>query len=408
MTAAVGIVGGGVLGAALLHLLTERHPNYSFTLFEKEATPGSHQTGHNSGVVHAGLYYAPGSLKATLTRRGVELIRSFTTEHQLPYNECGKLLIATEQSQVAQLERIAQTAIANGVPGIRVLCTPEEIRAVEPHAVGIAALHSPTTAITNYVAITEKLLEISKERGATVHLGSKVTAIAETKAGTLVTAAGKTHRFDRVITCTGLQSDLTAKMTGGSQFPAIVPFAGNYYTLRPEKGAQVKGLIYPVPDPAYPFLGIHLTRMIDGSVTVGPDAFLAFKREGYSQFSFSLRDSLRIASTRAFWKFAMKNFGAALEQLRNGTRKMFAEQSSHFIPGITAGDLLRGPRGVRAQAMRHDGSLEEDFVIEHEGSITHVRNAPSPAATSSMAIAEHIAALLDLEPPSKDRSQEAR
>ncbi|MET0854670.1 MAG: L-2-hydroxyglutarate oxidase [Microterricola sp.] len=405
MSASVGIVGGGVLGAALLHLLTDRHPDHSFTLFEKESGPGLHQTSHNSGVVHAGLYYAPGSLKSMLTRRGVELIRGFTLQHGLPYEECGKLLIATEPSQVPQLERIAETAIANGVPGIRILRTRHEIRAIEPHAVGIAALHSPTTAITDYLAITRKLLEIAEGRGAHVHFDSEVTAITETPQDALVEVDGTLHRFDRVITCTGLQSDLTAEMTGGSRFPVIVPFAGTYYTLNPTKGALVRGLIYPVPDPAYPFLGIHLTRMIDGSVTVGPDAFLAFKREGYSQRSFSVRDTRRILTTWAFWRFALQNAGAALEQVRNGSRRMFAKQSSRFVPGIEASDLLPGPRGVRAQAMRHDGTLEEDFVIESDGRITHVRNAPSPAATSSMAIAEHIADLIDLGAPADPASQ---
>jgi L-2-hydroxyglutarate oxidase LhgO len=396
MSTSIGIVGGGFLGAALLHLLTERHPDCSFTLFEKESAPALHQTGHNSGVVHAGLYYTPGSLKATLTRRGVALVKAFAEQHGLPYDECGKLLIATDEAQVHRLEQIAETARANGVPGIEILRTLEQIRRVEPHANGIAALHSPTTAITDYAAITRKLLDLSEQRGAELRFGARVTGVTGSDSGAVVEVGDERLAFDRVIVCAGLQSDRIAKTTGGGRFPAIVPFAGSYYTLAQPKADLVKGLIYPVPDPAFPFLGVHLSRMIDGRVLVGPSAFLSFRREGYSSLSFSLRDSLQIAGTGAFWRFAARNIRSAVQQLEGNTRRAFARQSRDFISGIERRDLLPGTRGVRAQAMRSDGALEEDFVIERSGRVTHVRNAPSPAATSSMAIAEHIADMIGL------------
>ncbi|ETT27808.1 L-2-hydroxyglutarate oxidase [Rhodococcus aetherivorans] len=382
------VVGGGIIGAATARKLAMHGADV--TLFEKEPRLAAHQTGHNSGVVHAGLYYPPGSLKARLCRRGVQLLAEFTAARGLPYEECGKLVVALDDSELDRLDAIHDRAVANGVPGIRRI-GPDEITDIEPHARGIAALHSPHTAIVDYVAVTTALADDVTAAGGTVRLATPVTAIRSLGDEVLVGTDTGTDGFDLVITCAGLQSDRLAHGAGDLATPAIVPFLGDYHLLRPEAAGRVRGLIYPVPDPRYPFLGVHLTKRIDGAIMVGPNAFLAPGREAYRRRSGSLRDLRDALVFPGFRHFAVHNVPAATRELRTAVSiRRFVAEAAKYVPGLTVADVLPGPRGIRAQAMEADGSLVDDFVITGHGRVVHLRNAPSPGATSSMAIAEHL------------------
>ncbi|MFZ2526768.1 MAG: L-2-hydroxyglutarate oxidase [Rhodococcus sp. (in: high G+C Gram-positive bacteria)] len=384
----VAVVGGGIIGAATARRLTEC--GATVTLFEKERALAAHQTGHNSGVVHAGLYYTPGSLKARLCRRGVELLRDYTTERNLPYEECGKLVVALDESELDRLDAIGIRAAANGVPGIRRV-GPDEIETIEPHARGIAALHSPHTAIVDYVAITAAFAGDVAAAGGTIRTGTTVTRLHTRGDEVVVGTHTGTDAFDLVITCAGLQSDRIARDAGDAAMPRIVPFLGDYFLLRPELSTTVRGLIYPVPDPRYPFLGVHLTKRIDGSIMLGPNAFLSPGREAYDRRSGSARDLWDAVAFPGFVRFAVHNVPAALRELRTAaSTREFVTEAGKYVPGLSVGDVLRGPRGIRAQAMNTDGSLEDDFVVTGHGRLVHLRNAPSPGATSSMAIAEYL------------------
>ncbi len=388
-TRRIAVIGGGIIGASVAAQLTANNDSHSVVLFEKESEPGTHQTGHNSGVVHAGLYYPPGSLKARLTRRGVELLEAYATSRDIRYDACGKLVVAHTEGQLAQLDIILRKAQANGVPDVAII-GEDAMRQIEPHCVGTAAIHSPHTAIVDYPGVTRALLDDVRQAGGEVRLGTTVSRISRRGTEQIVESSTGDEAFDYVIACNGLQSDRLAKRSGAGKYPAIVPFSGDYYKLAPEKAALVNGLLYPVPDPDYPFLGVHLTRTVDGDVTVGPNAFLSFAREQYSRLGFNLPDALQIASSSAFWRFARHNLGEALDQLRTANKRSFLSGAQDFIPGLVSADLSPGPRGIRAQAMNADGSLEDDFVIQRFDNAVFVRNAPSPAATSAMAIAEHI------------------
>lgn len=382
------VVGGGIIGAATARELAMRGADV--TLFEKEPRLAAHQTGRNSGVVHAGLYYPPGSLKARLCRRGVHLLAEFTAARGLPYDECGKIVVALDASELARLDAIHERAVANGVPGIRRI-GPEEIADIEPHARGIAALHSPHTAIVDYGAVTTVLAADVTASGGTVRLATPVTAIRPRGDEVLVGTGTGTDGFDLVITCAGLQSDRLAHGAGDLATPAIVPFLGDYHLLRPEVAGRVRGLIYPVPDPRYPFLGVHLTKRIDGAIMLGPNAFLAPGREAYDRRSRSLRDLRDAVRFPGFRRFAARNVPAAMRELRTAVSiRRFVAEAAKYVPGLTVADVLPGPRGIRAQAMDADGSLVDDFVITGHGRVVHLRNAPSPGATSSMAIAEYL------------------
>ncbi|SQI30025.1 hydroxyglutarate oxidase [Rhodococcus coprophilus] len=387
------VVGGGIIGAATARRLALLDAHV--TLFEKEPALAGHQTGHNSGVVHAGLYYPPGSLKARLCRRGVELLTDFVAEKNLPYDECGKLVVALDTAELGRLDAIEARATANGVPGLRRL-DAEAIRSIEPHAVGIAALHSPRTAIIDYTAVTHALAEDVGAAGGVVRTSTTVTGLRARAEAVIVesaTAAGSLdlESFDLVVTCAGLQSDRLARRAGDRADPRIVPFLGDYHLLKPEPSRKVRGLIYPVPDPRYPFLGVHLTPRIDGRIMVGPNAFLSPARELYTRWGWSWRDLREAVGFPGFWRFAAHNVPAATRELRTAvSTRRFAAEAAKYVPGLTARDLLPGPRGVRAQAMTADGSLEDDFVISGHGRIVHLRNAPSPGATSSLAIAEYL------------------
>ncbi len=385
----IAVVGGGIIGAAVAAQLVGGDPANEVTVYEKEDGPARHQTGHNSGVVHAGLYYTPGSLKARLTRRGVTLLKDFCEQNDVRYDECGKLVVAHQPEQRPLLEAIREKALANGVPGVSVV-DQAGIAEIEPHSTGIAAIHSPHTAIVDYPMVAQRLLELVQAAGGTIRFGEEVRRVSRRAGEQLVESKSGNEVYDYVIVCSGLRSDRVARESGASRFPIIVPFSGDYYQLVSAKADLVRGLLYPVPDPDYPFLGVHLTRTIDGDVTVGPNAFLSFAREQYGRFGFSLRDSLETATQPAFWRFASQNFGAAIDQLRSVAKSEFVKGAQAFVPELQSADLQRGPRGIRAQAMDRDGTLVDDFVIERLDNTVFIRNAPSPAATSSLAIAEYI------------------
>ena len=387
------VVGGGIVGVAVARQLLLSGEAAEVALYEKESTLAAHQTGRNSGVVHAGLYYEPGGLKATLCRRGVGLLQELTSRRHVPYEECGKVVVARDDVELARLRTIFDRAVANGVPGVRMI-DGAELRRIEPHARGIAALHSPTTAITNYAAATRAMGEDFTEAGGTVFLGSKVTGIDDGGTHVSVLTDGGSSSYDLVINCAGLQSDRLAKASGDTVNPRIVPFFGEYFLLREERRSLVNGLIYPVPDPRYPFLGVHLTKRIDGEIMVGPNAFLAGGREAYSGLKLAPRDLAAVAGFAGFWRFAARNIPAAFREGRTVlSRKSFIEAARAYVPELEVADVVPGSRGIRAQAMNGDGSLVDDFVITGNSRIMHVRNAPSPGATSSMAIAEHIVGL---------------
>ena len=385
----VGVIGGGILGLAVARRVSQVRPDAAVTVFEKEPELALHQTGRNSGVVHAGIYYAPGSLKAQLCRRGAELLRAHCAERGLPYEECGKLVVALTDDEIPALRELERRATENGVPGLRRL-TADELREIEPNAEGVAGLHSPATAITDYRAVARSYAEDVVTAGGERRLGAEARAsVAGSRAR--VEADGDTVELDHLIVCAGLQSDRVARAAGDVREPAIVPFRGEYYRLRPERAGLVRGLLYPVPNPAYPFLGIHFTRRIDGGVDVGPNAVLAFAREGYRRRDVSPRDLADVVRSRGFRALARRHWRMGAHELRGSlSRRAFAAEARKYVRAVEASDLVPAPAGVRAQALDPDGSLVDDFRIHELGPITAVRNAPSPGATSSLAIAEHI------------------
>ena len=389
------VVGGGIIGTAVARRLLARAPDAVVTVLEKEDRLAAHQTGRNSGVVHAGLYYEPGSLKATLCRRGVSLLREFCVEKGLPYEEIGKVLVALDGAEEERLGAIAERARANGVPGVRVI-DRAELHELEPHVAGIAALHSPTTAIVDYVAVTEQLAEEARKAGATVRTGFEVAGLRSTGGEVVVTStAGEEVVVDRVVLCSGLQVDRLARLAGDDDAPRIVPFRGEYYALRPDKRALVNRLVYPVPDPRYPFLGVHLTPRVDGEVLVGPNAVLALAREGYRWRDVSPAELAAIARFPGFRRFARQHWRTGLAEMRGSlSKRAYTAAARRYVPELTVEDMVPATAGIRAQALESDGSLVDDFRITRRGAVVAVRNAPSPAATSSLAIAEHLVELL--------------
>ena len=387
----VAVIGGGIVGTAVAHRLLQVVPDADVTLLEKESDLGTHQTGRNSGVVHAGLYYTPGSLKARLCRRGVHLLREFCGTHDVPYLECGKVLVALDDVERTRLHAIRDRALANGVPGIRML-DPDGIAAVEPHARGVAGLHSPTTAIVDFGEVTRALAGQAVTAGATLRTGVEVTGFDDRGAEVVVTGRhGYASAFDLVLVCAGLHSDQIAELAGDGRDPMIVPFRGEYHLLRPERRDLVRGLIYPVPDPRYPFLGVHLTLRVDGEVMVGPNAVLALAREGYGWGAASWRDLRTTLAYPGFRQFARRHWRTGVKEMRGSlSRRAFVAAARRYVPDLEPADVVAGPSGVRAQALDPDGSLVDDFRINRRGRVVCVRNAPSPAATSSLAIAEHI------------------
>jgi L-2-hydroxyglutarate oxidase len=398
------VVGGGIIGAAVARRLLDLRSDAEVTLLEKEDRLAAHQTGRNSGVVHAGLYYEPGSLKALLCRRGVGLLKDFCAEKGLPYDEVGKVLVALDATEQQRLDAIADRARANGVPGIRVI-DRGELHNLEPHVTGVAGLHSPTTAIVDYAGITRHLAADAESRGATVRTGFLVTGLEHGGASAdeevvVRGASGEEVVVDRVVLCAGLQVDRLAELAGDVHSPRIVPFRGEYFALVPEKRSLVNGLVYPVPDPRYPFLGVHLTPRFDGEVLVGPNAVLAMAREGYRRRDISPRELREIVRYAGFRRFARQHWRTGLAEMYGSlSKRAFTAAARRYVPELAAADLVPATAGIRAQALESDGSLVDDFRITRTGAVVAVRNAPSPAATSSLAIAEHIVdALLGREP----------
>ena len=366
-------------------------------VFEKETSVAQHQSGHNSGVVHAGIYYLPGSAKAVLCRRGVDLLRAYCADNQLPWEEPGKLVIARDDAEIVRLKEIERRAAANGVPGVRWL-DARAIRELEPDVAGQAALLSPTTAIVDYPAIARALADEVVRLGGQVLTGTAVQQVRRHGDDAVeVITPGQTHRLSRLVVCAGLQADLIAADAGDLTVPEIIPFRGEYLRLRPHARDRVRHLVYPVPDPAYPFLGVHLTPRIGGEVDLGPNAVLALAREGYRWRDVSAAQLARLTRSAAFRQLARQNWRAGVREFRGSlSRRSYLAEARTYLPWLQPGDVTSAPAGVRAQAVDPDGSLVDDFRIHRVGPVVAVRNAPSPAATSSLAIAERIVSELAL------------
>lgn len=388
-TLRVAVVGGGIIGAAVARHLACEH-DARVTLLEKEDRLAAHQTGHNSGVVHAGLYYEPGSLKARLCRRGVDLLTDFVARHDIAHDECGKVVVALDEREADRLDALHARAVANGVPDVR-LVDADGLRELEPHAVGVRAIHSPHTAIVDYPAVTRALAAELASAGGTVRLGHEVTALERRADGVRLQAAGTTEEHDLVVVCGGLQSDRLAALLGEPREPRIVPFHGDYFVVADDQRALVRGMVYPVPDPRYPFLGVHLTPRVDGALTLGPNAFLSLGRESYAPRRPVARDLREAVGFPGFWRFASRNLPAAVRESRTAlSSRRFLAEARRYVPALDTTGAVRDSRGVRAQAMDADGRLVDDFVITGNDRVVMVRNAPSPGATSALAIAEHV------------------
>ena len=386
----VVVVGAGIVGLATARALLRSKPGLKITVVDKEATIAAHQTGHNSGVLHAGVYYAPGSRKAVMCRAGKAELEEFATEHGIPFERCGKLIVAADESERSRLADLLARAQGNGVVGAE-LVGPERMKEIEPHVVGVGALWSPETGVIDFRRVANALALEIEAAGGEIALGRRVTAIDDRSGERVVETTGGALATRDLIACAGLQADLVASMTR-TPGPKIVPFRGDYYLLRPEAAALVKALIYPVPDPRFPFLGVHFTRRIDGEVWAGPNAVLAFAREGYRRRDISPTDMAGVLTYRGFLRVAGKYMSTGLgEMWRDFNKRAFLAALRRFIPELTAADLLPGPSGVRAQAIDVIGRMVDDFAIGGSAHVLHVQNAPSPAATASLAIGDWLA-----------------
>jgi L-2-hydroxyglutarate oxidase len=387
----IAIVGAGIVGLATAMALVKNRPDLSLLILEKESRVAAHQTGNNSGVIHAGLYYKPGSLKAKMVVEGARRMVEFCQEHDLPYELCGKVVVATKEDELPRLEELYRRGTANGVQGLTEISN-EQIKEHEPYASGIAGLWSPNTGIVDYVAVARKYAEIVELGGGELRLNSEVRGIEERPDGLVVQTSSNEVHTRTLINCGGLQSDLIARMTGDTQGLRIVPFRGEYYELTPEGQNLVHGLIYPVPDPRFPFLGVHFTKRITGTVEAGPNAVLAFAREGYKKTAFSLSYVTGLLAFPGFWAMAARYWRTGLgEMYRSWNKKAFVEALRKLLPALTLDDIKPGGAGIRAQAMDNRGGLLDDFAIIEAQNAIHVLNAPSPAATASIVIGEAIA-----------------
>jgi L-2-hydroxyglutarate oxidase len=380
------VVGGGIVGLAVAHRLVLEHAQATVMVVEKEERVGTHQTSHNSGVIHSGIYYRPGSLKARLCHAGTRSMVEFCKNQGVPVEVCGKLIVATEEAELPRLRVLAERAEANGVTAH--MLSPAEAVEVEPNVACVAALHVTETGITDFGAICDALVRLLEQAGATIRTGTQVRAIRGT---TVLTSTGEISA-GTIINCAGLYADRIARSAGVPVPVRIVPFRGEYFTLR---RALVRNLVYPVPDPDLPFLGVHLTRMIDSSVHAGPNAVLAFAREGYTWGQVRTRDLAETIAFPGLWRLARTQMGTAVVEVRRSlSRRRFAASLARLVPAVTPDDLVPAPAGVRAQAIRRDGSLVDDFLLLPGPGQVHVLNAPSPAATSSLEIAKHIVSQL--------------
>lgn len=386
----VAIIGGGIVGVATAMALLGSRP-VSLTVLEAEDQLAQHQTGHNSGVIHSGLYYKPGSLKALNCNRGREQLYQFCQKHDIPHDRCGKIVVATREDELPNMDTLEQRGKANGLEGIKRL-TAEQLKEYEPHVDGIAGLFVPQTGIVDYVKVTEKYAGIVKEKGGEIKLSHRVRRVVRDNQELVIQTGGGDIRCRNLINCAGLHSDRIAKKSGVKPGLRIVPFRGEYYELKPEAEHLVKNLIYPVPDPKFPFLGVHFTRMIQGGAEAGPNAVPAFKREGYTKLSFSLRDFISTFLYKGFMIMGMRNMKMGIgEMYRSWNKRAFVKALQRLIPEIRSKELVPGNAGVRAQALEPNGFLVDDFRIVQGERMIHVLNSPSPAATASISIGESIA-----------------
>jgi (S)-2-hydroxyglutarate dehydrogenase len=385
----VVVVGAGILGLAVARELLLRRPALNLVVLEKEQMIGRHQTGHNSGVIHSGIYYAPGSLKAKLCTEGQGLLYDYCDERGISYERCGKVIVATAPAELPRLEELRRRALANGVEVEEV--DPKRLAEIEPHVAGVRALYAPSTGIVDFKEVVGSLADDFRSAGGELRTGQEVIGLRADRGGTLVETTDGSFRAGFVVTCAGLYSDRLAVMTGAPESPKIVPFRGSYHVLRPRARSLVRGLVYPVPDPAFPFLGVHFTKQVSGEVWVGPNAVLAFAREGYRLRDLRVTELWETLCYRGFRALARRYWRAGLAEVAcEVSRRRFVAALRRLVPQLRARDVLPGPSGVRAQALSEEGRLLDDFWFDETESVTHVRNAPSPGATSSLAIARMI------------------
>lgn len=386
------VIGGGCVGLATAYKINSRYPHLKIAVLEKESRVSAHQTGRNSGVIHSGIYYKPGSYKAKNCVDGRRELVAFAKEHRINHDICGKIIVATEEGELAHMNKVYQNGIANGVEDIR-LITAEEIKDIEPYCEGIAGIWVGCTGIIDYVGLTEKLAELlaKKFEGSRVFLNTEAKDFVKEGNKTIIKTNQQDFEAKYLIACAGLQSDRIARREGTGTDSAIVGFRGDYYDLSEEGRKKVRNLIYPVPNPQFPFLGVHFTRMVDGSVECGPNAVFVFKREGYHKTAFSLADTAAAFSYGGTWKFFAKHWRFGLDEYRGAFSKAyFLKRLQKLIPSLTSADIQPGRAGVRAMALSREGSMIDDFKIESRGNAIHVLNAPSPAATASLAIGQAI------------------
>jgi (S)-2-hydroxyglutarate dehydrogenase len=384
------VIGGGIVGLSVAWTILERKPHARIAVLEKEDGWARHQTGRNSGVIHSGIYYKPGSLKAKLCREGNRRMVEFCQEYGIRYEACGKVIVATKPSEIPLLERLFERGVENGLAVTRL--SASQVLEREPHVRCLAGIHVPSTGIVDYGSVSRKLAELVASRGGDLHLGTQVIGFQADGQKLILETSKASLSARRVINCAGLHSDRLANLAGVDPGARIVPFRGEYFELKPERRQLVTNLIYPVPDPQLPFLGVHFTRMIDGSVHAGPNAVLSLKREGYTRTSFNVRDFMDTITYVGFWRLAARYARSGLEEMhRSISKKAFVRSLRQLIPEIAEQDLVPGESGVRAQALRPDGSLVDDFLIINSPSAIHVCNAPSPAATASLEIGRVIA-----------------
>lgn len=390
----VVIVGGGIVGLATARELLQRQPHLHLVVLEKETAIARHQSGHNSGVIHSGIYYTPGSLKAQACVAGHDAVIQYCREKGIPFELCGKVIVALDEGELPRLNELFKRGTTNGVQGLEMI-GPERLRELEPYAVGVQAIYSPTTGIVDYRKVAQAYADDIRAAGGEIVTSCAVQSIKQGNPIVLqVGGAGSPeHELQAqwVITCGGLHSDTLAQMTRPKVDARIVPFRGDYYVFRPEKRSMVNGLIYPVPDPRFPFLGVHFTRLMNGEVWAGPNAVLAFAREGYGRWDVHPKEFAQVLAYCGFWRMAAKYWRMGLlEMYRDYRKAAYVKELQRYMPAVQSDDLLPGPSGVRAQALAEDGRLIDDFLICHDDHVLHVQNAPSPAATSSMMIARKI------------------
>lgn len=383
------IVGGGIVGLSVGMNLTEKYPNKKILVLEKEKELATHQTGHNSGVIHSGIYYKPGSFKARFAKQGSKSMVEFSRKYDINHDICGKVIVATNEKERPLLNNLYERGLQNGL-AIRQL-NKEELHEIEPHVKGIGAIQVPTAGIVDYKMVSNKYAEIIEQHDGEINCGETVLSINESEHEVIVDTNKQSYKAKFLINCAGLQSDRIAKLAGYHIDMKIVPFRGEYYKLKAEKRNLVTNLIYPVPNPDFPFLGVHFTRMINGEVEAGPNAVLSFKREGYKKSDINIKDLAEVLTYKGFWKLASQNMKEGInEMVRSVSKKKFVENLQQLIPEIKSGDLVPGPAGVRAQALNSDGSMVDDFQIIQGKKSLHVCNAPSPAATASLEIGKEV------------------